>query len=179
TSATAMSTASRQEQSNTNWTIENILTYDKRFGDHHLNLTALYSGEKTRSTQHLITATNILAAFFQYYNLGQVANSETDIVIDRADQYINESGLNSWMGRVMYDYDNRYMVSVAYRGDGSSRLAPGHQWHSYPAISAGWNLSNEQFMKNVGAIDHLKLRVGWGQTSNQAIAPYQTKGELA
>ena len=179
TSQTAISSASMQQQTNTNWTLENILTYDKRFGQHHLNLTALYSGEKTHSTQTLVSATNILADFFQYYNLGQVANSETDIVIDPANQYLNEYGLNSWMGRAMYDYDNRYMLSVAYRGDGSSRLAPGHQWHSYPAISAGWNVTNEKFMKNIHGIDNLKLRIGWGQTSNQAINPYQTMGQLS
>ncbi|HVU54126.1 MAG TPA: TonB-dependent receptor [Puia sp.] len=177
--ATAQSSGSVQQQGNNNWTVENILTYDKRFNKHHLNLTGLYSGEHTQSTQTLVSATNILADFFQYHNLGQVANSATDIVVNPSDQYLQEYGLNSWMGRVMYDYDNRYMLSAAYRGDGSSRLAPGHQWHNYPAISAGWNITNEQFMNSVAWASQLKLRVGWGQTSNQAINPYQTKGQLA
>lgn len=176
--ATAQSTASMQQQNNTNWTIENILTYDKRFKKHHINLTGLYSGEQTKQSQTLVSATNILADFFQYYNLGRVATSSTDIVVNPSNQYLNVYGLESWMGRAMYDYDNRYMVSVAYRGDGSSRLAPGHQWHNYPAISAGWNISNEQFLKNVHWVNNLKLRIGWGQTSNQAINPYQTQGQL-
>ena len=70
------------------------------------------------------------------------------------------------------------MITATLRSDGSSRLAPGHKWHTYPAVSAGWNITNESFMKNVGRIDLLKLRVGYGQTSNQAVDPYATLGRL-
>jgi len=166
------SNAHWQQQNNTNWAVENLLTYDKTFNKHHINLTALYSGEQTNQTQTQIDATNVVADFFQYYNLGQVANSGTDVVVNPANQYLKVFGLESWMGRAMYDYDSRYMLSVSMRGDGSSRLAPGHQWHSYPAISAGWNIAKEAFMKDVNGIDNLKLRIGWGQTSNQSIDPY-------
>jgi len=184
----SQSTGSMQQQNNTDWTVENLLTYDKRFGKHHLNLTGLYSAEQTQESQTYISATNILADFFQYNNLGQVAPATTgsNVVVNPGSdpngnpyQYLNVYGLESWMGRAMYDYDNRYMISIAFRGDGSSRLAPGHQWHSYPAISAGWNIANEQFMKDVRWVNTLKLRVGWGQTSNQAVTPYQTLGQLA
>jgi TonB-linked SusC/RagA family outer membrane protein len=83
------------------------------------------------------------------------------------------------MGRVMYSYDNKYMVSAALRSDASSRLAKGHQWHTYPAVSAGWNIAREEFMKDLKWIDNLKLRVGYGETSNQSINPYSTLGGLA
>ena len=175
----AQSTAHWQQQNNTNWAIENLLTYDKTFNKHHINLTALYSGEQTQQTQTQIDATNVVADFFQYYNLGQVETSGSDIVVNPSNQYNNMFGLISWMGRAMYDYDSRYMLSVSVRSDGSSRLAPGHQWHTYPAISAGWNIASEQFMKNAEKVNTLKLRVGWGQTSNQAINPYQTLGQLS
>jgi len=79
----------------------------------------------------------------------------------------------------MYDYDNRYMLSATLRSDASSRLAPEHRWHTYPAVSAGWNVANESFMKGIDWINMLKLRVGYGQTSNQAIAPYATLGRLS
>jgi len=85
----------------------------------------------------------------------------------------------SGMGRVMYSYDNRYMLSATIRSDASSVLAEGHKWHTYPALSAGWNISNESFMKGITVIDNLKLRAGYGQTSNQAINPYQTLGTLS
>lgn len=85
----------------------------------------------------------------------------------------------SWMGRVMYSYDNRYMLSATFRADASSRLAKGHQWHTYPAVSAGWNIARENFMKSLTWIDNLKLRVGYGETSNQSINPYSTLGALS
>src|SRR5690606_10291522 len=79
----------------------------------------------------------------------------------------------------MYSYDNRYMISATLRSDGSSRLAKGHQWHTYPAVSAGWNISNESFMQDVSFINMLKIRAGYGQTSNQSVAPYATLGRLS
>ena len=90
-----------------------------------------------------------------------------------------QKGLLSWMGRVMYSYDNKYMISAAVRADAASVLAPGHQWHTYPAVSLGWNIANEKFMENLNWIDNLKIRVGYGQTSNSAIDPYTTLGSLA
>jgi hypothetical protein len=71
------------------------------------------------------------------------------------------------------------MISATVRSDGSSRLAEGHKWHTYPAVSVGWNLHNESFMQKFGFINNLKLRVGYGQTSNQAINPYATLGLLS
>jgi hypothetical protein len=71
------------------------------------------------------------------------------------------------------------MISATVRSDGSSRLAEGHKWHTYPAVSVGWNIANESFMQSIKAINNLKLRVGFGQTSNQAIAPYATLGLLS
>jgi len=174
----AQSTAHWQQQNNTNWAVENLLTYDKTFDKHHINLTALYSGEQTQQTQTQIDASHVVADFFQYYNMGRVVDSGTDVDVNPSNQYNNVFGLISYMGRAMYDYDSRYMLSVSVRSDGSSRLAPGHQWHTYPAVSAGWNIASEQFMKNEQNINTLKLRVGWGQTSNQAISPYQTLGQL-
>jgi len=176
--AAASSTAHWQQQNNTSWAIENLLTYDKTFNKHHINLTALYSGEQTQQTQTQIDATNVLADFFQYNNLGSVVDSKTDVVVNPDYQYLRVYGLISYMGRVMYDYDSRYMLSVSYRSDGSSRLAPGHKWHSYPAVSAGWNIAKEAFMQDVNWIDNLKLRLGYGETSNQAVDPYQTLGQL-
>ncbi len=98
--------------------------------------------------------------------------------VNAANQDYWQRAMLSYMGRVMYSYDNKYMISAAVRSDASSVLAPGHQWHTYPAVSAGWNIANEQFMSSVNWVNSLKLRVGFGQTSNQAINPYQTLGLL-
>ncbi|MDR3339216.1 MAG: TonB-dependent receptor [Candidatus Symbiothrix sp.] len=174
--ANAASSGSLDKRLTTQWVVENLLTYDKNFDKHHINVTALYSAEKTHADRSYVTAINIPADFFQYWNLGQAAKA--DVTYNPDEQQFREWGLESYMGRVMYDYDSRYMLSVAYRSDGSSRLAKGHKWHSYPAISAGWNIAKEEFTENVDWINNLKLRLGWGQTSNQAIAPYGTLGTL-
>lgn len=171
------STASIGHSYTLNWTIENLLTYDRTFNDkHEVNVTALYSAEKDRYHSSYVSARGVPNDDFQYYNLGR-ATGEVTINPDYQDYRV--SGLESWMGRVMYTYDNRYMLTATLRSDGSSRLASGHQWHTYPAVSAGWNIANESFMQDVDAVNMLKLRVGYGQTSNQAIAPYSTLGRLS
>ncbi len=100
-------------------------------------------------------------------------------ITDPGQQKYQQWGLMSYMGRVMYSFNDRYMLSATYRSDASSRLASGHQWHSYPALSAGWNVKQESFLKDVELVNLLKLRVGYGQTSNQAIDPYKTLGLLS
>jgi outer membrane receptor protein involved in Fe transport len=71
------------------------------------------------------------------------------------------------------------MLTLTYRTDASSVLAEGHKWHSYPAVSVGWNIKNESFMNSISFINSLKVRVGVGQTSNQSINPYSTLGLLS
>lgn len=164
----------------TQWTIENLLTYDKTFAQkHNINVVALYSSEQTNYNSSYISRRNLAGDSFQYFNLGQSSTgSNDDISIDPNAQGYYQSGLMSYMGRVMYSYDDRYMLSATFRSDASSRLAPGHKWHSYPAVSVGWNISKESFMQNISWINSLKLRAGYGQTSNQAVQPYATLGQL-
>ena len=176
TNPAAPSTASLQYNQTTDWTIENLLSYDRTINKSQINALALYSTEKTQFYQTAIAGIGIPADALQYYNIG-TASQEIDVL--PANQLYNERGLLSWMGRVMYTYDNRYMLSATVRSDGASVLAPGHQWHTYPAISAGWNVANESFMKSFSKINSLKLRVGYGETSNQAVNPYSTLGLLS
>ncbi len=174
---TTVSSASVDNRHTYHWTLENILSYDRTFaGKHTLNLTGLYSAEQNTYNRSNMSAQDIPADAFQFYNLGHAA---VQPVINPDNQDYQQWGLLSWMGRAMYSYDNRYMISATLRSDGSSRLATGHKWHTYPAISVGWNIANESFMQNVSLVNSLKLRAGFGQTSNQAIAPYATLGRLA
>jgi TonB-linked SusC/RagA family outer membrane protein len=173
---TTPSTAAISSTLMTNWAVENLLTYDRSFGKHEVNAVLLYSAQQETSNTSRVTARDIPADQFQFYNLGR---ADGVITVNPADQSYNQWGLLSYMGRVMYSYDDRYMLSATFRSDGSSRLAPGHKWHTYPAISAGWNISREQFMADISQINLLKLRVGYGQTSNQSVNPYQTLGLLS
>ncbi|MBR1410245.1 MAG: TonB-dependent receptor [Prevotella sp.] len=171
----AVNGGSISENQTRNWAVENLLTYDHTFAEkHNLNLVAMYSAEQTTYESTGANAQDIPADYFQYYALDKAVGQA-----NLTNYSYWQSGLISWMGRAMYSYDNKYMLSVALRSDASSRLAKGHQWHTYPAVSAGWNIARENFMENLTWIDNLKLRVGYGETSNQSINPYSTLGGLA
>ena len=170
-----LSSASMQNQTYKNYAVENVLSFDRTFNDkHQLNLVGMFSAEQTRYTQTYMSGRNV-PDYFQYYNIGAATQ---DVTVNPDWNNYWQAGLLSWMGRVMYSYDNRYMISAAVRADASSRLASGHQWHTYPAVSLGWNIAREKFMENLNWIDNLKIRVGYGQTANQAIAAYTTLGSL-
>ncbi len=163
------------ENQTRNWAVENIVTFDRTFAEkHNINIVGMYSAEETTYESTGASAQNIPADYFQYYALDKATG---EVNLNNYNYW--QSGLMSWMGRVMYSYDNKYMLSAALRSDASSRLAKGHQWHTYPAVSAGWNISREEFMEPITWVDNLKLRVGYGETSNQSINPYSTLGGLA
>ena len=171
------SSASIDNRLTYHWTIENLLSYDHTFsGKHTVNAVALYSAEQSKYNRSNMSAQDIPADAFQFYNLGQAAGQ---ITVNPANQDYQLWGLMSYMGRVMYTYNNRYMISATVRSDASSRLAEGHKWHTYPAVSVGWNIGREAFMEGISFINSLKLRAGYGETSNQAIAPYATLGLLS
>lgn len=171
------STASLQHEETVYWAVENLLTYDRTFNDkHRLNVVGMFSAEETTYSKSHIAARDIPAEYMQYYNLGQAAGT---ITVNPGNWNYQRYGLMSYMARAMYTYDNRYMFSATVRSDASSRLAKGHQWHTYPAVSVGWNIKEESFMDNVKWLDQLKIRAGYGQTSNQAVNPYSTLGSLS
>ena len=171
-------TASISQNDTKNWTVESLLSYDRTFAEkHHVNAVAMFSAEQTTYTQNGMSARNIPNEQFLYYNIGQALAEDITVSPNAANYW--QAGLISYMARVMYSYADRYMLSAAVRSDASSRLAKGHQWHTYPAVSFGWNIHNEAFMENTrGWLDELKFRAGYGETSNQAINPYQTLGSL-
>lgn len=174
--ANAVNGGGISENQTRNWAVENLLTYDRTFAEkHNLNVVAMYSAEQTVYESTGASAQDIPADYFQYFALDKAVGQ-----VNLNNYNYWKSGLVSWMGRVMYSYDNKYMISAALRSDASSRLAKGHQWHTYPAVSAGWNIAREEFMENTKTwLDNLKLRIGYGETSNQSINPYSTLGGLA
>ncbi|HPJ77187.1 MAG: TonB-dependent receptor [Prolixibacteraceae bacterium] len=175
---TTESTASISNYNTYHWTMENLLTYDRMFaGKHRVNAVGLYSAEQSTSFNSGTNAKSIPSEAFQYYSLSS-SLGEITATNPQGGGYI-QSGLISWMGRVMYEFSDKYMLSATVRADASSRLAEGYKWHTYPAVSAGWNLRNESFMQGVTWLDRLKIRAGFGQTSNQAVGAYSTLGRLS
>lgn len=176
TTADAPSSASLENTDRINWAVENLLSYDATFGKNVINFVGMYSAEQTTYHKSHVAGKNIPAEYFQYYNIGRAEGGQT---VDPSLWDYQQSGLSSWMARLMYTFDNKYMLMATVRADGSSRLAEGHKWHTYPAISVGWNITRESFMSGADFVDNLKLRIGYGETSNQAINPYSTLGGLA
>jgi TonB-linked SusC/RagA family outer membrane protein len=155
------------------YTIENLLIYDKTFKEKHkFNFTALYSAQEEQGNSSRTQVQGVFADYVQFYNLGLAE----DFVSTTGNYY--RWGILSYMGRVNYNFDDRFLATVTYRADGSSRLATGNQWFDYSAAALAWNVHNESFLKNVSVISNLKLRAGYGITSNQAVNPYSSLGSL-
>src|SRR5690606_28872203 len=159
----------------TDYVIENLLTYDRTFADKHkVNFVGLFSSQEGRWDNTNLNVRNLPNEQFLFHNLGSVLLED---ITGYGGSY-GAAGLLSYMGRAMYQYDNRYLITATVRADGSSRLAKGYECVTYPALSVGWNIGNESCMDNVNFGDELKLRAGYGETSNQAINPYSTLGSL-
>ncbi len=160
------------------YTIENLLTYDKTFKKNRINFTGLYSVQKDHSQGSGIFGTGIPADYIQNYNLSLASSVNASTVITNPWTFA-ERGLISYMARLNYAFDNRFLATATVRTDGASVLSPGNQYFTYPAFAVGWNIANEKFMGNVNTISALKLWAGWGVTSNQGINPYATLGALS
>lgn len=158
------------------YVIENLLTYEKSFADRHrLTLTGLFSAQEDQGFSSAFQATSLPADYVQEYNF-TLANS---VVVNNNGNGYSKRGLVSYMGRLNYVLDDKYLLTATLRRDGSSVLSPGNQWFTYPAVAVGWNIANEGFLKNSKFITQLKLRLGWGITSNQSVQPYGTLGGLS
>lgn len=157
------------------YTAENLLLFDKTIrNEHKFNFTGLYSIQESQSFDNFVQKTGITEDFVSFYNLA------LSTPIDAANTGLGGSetkwALISYMARLNYSFRDKYLLTLTYRRDGSSRLAPGNQWFNYPAVSAGWVISDEDFLADSKIINSLKLRTGWGRTSNQSINPYASKG---
>jgi TonB-linked SusC/RagA family outer membrane protein len=159
--------------SNSNITWENTLNYTKRFGQLH-DLQAMIGTSLISNTYEYYTASgrNQPSAYTLYHYL----ESNTQEIRIGSD-YLKTNTF-SYFGRINYKFNERYLLTASLRRDGSSVLAPGHKWATYPSIAAGWRINEESFMSNVANISNLKLRLSWGKSGNSAIDPYSTLGGL-
>ena len=141
------------------WLWDNQLTYLKSFGDHNLNLTAVYSSQFRRTESFGVSVDGFAseAVYNQFLNNG--AN------YDHPWSGVSEEALTSAIGRAMYNYKNKYYITGSIRRDESSKLAVDNQVDFFPAASVGWTLSKEDFF-TIDAINSLKFRASWGQIGN-------------
>lgn len=155
-----------------NYTLENVLTYNKKIGDHNFGITALQSIQRDNFEQNNISVQGVPAETQQFYNEGNAS-----LVLGVGSNLIQWT-INSYMGRINYDYKDKYLVTATLRRDGSSRFGENTKYGNFPGIALGWNISNEDFMKGSSWVDLLKLRISRGSVGNQGVAPYQTQGLL-
>ncbi len=164
--------ASSNSQFGFNYTIENILTYNKTFGNHNLGITALQSIQRDNFEYNNIQVQGIPAESQSFYNEGSAS-----LPLGVGSNLIQWT-INSYMGRVNYDYKDKYLVTATLRRDGSSRFGENTKYGNFPGIALGWNINNEPFLKNASWIDLLKLRVSRGSVGNQGVSPYQTQAQV-
>jgi len=163
-----LGTASASASETTNYTIDNLVYYDRDFGKSHLNFTGLYSSEQRQYFTDNASATGFINDQLGFNNLGAGATQS-------ATSFSNAYALLSQMGRINYSYDSRYLFNFTVRRDGSSVFgANTDKYGWFPVAGAAWNVTNESFLRNSTIIDNLKLRVSYGRTGNQGIQPYQT-----
>ncbi|QJD79170.1 SusC/RagA family TonB-linked outer membrane protein [Spirosoma rhododendri] len=146
-----------------NWLVENTLNYSKSFGPHAISALAGFTAQKDRRVANELTATNFPNDLVYTLNAGQVSSGSSDV---------QEWSLLSYLGRVQYDYAGKYLLSGAIRADGSSRFGRNNRWGYFPSVSAGWNISQESFLKSSTWVSDLKLRASYGLTGNFQIPNY-------
>lgn len=147
----------------------NTLNYDfkKIMGENH-HLTMLLGQESINYNSNTVTSTiHGYPKFFDFDKAKKLTTQGTPQSIDN--YYSPDDKLLSFFGRANYDYKNRYILSATFRADGSSKFLEQNRWGYFPAFAAGWKISEESFLKNVSAINLLKLRASYGEAGNNNI----------
>jgi TonB-linked SusC/RagA family outer membrane protein len=160
--------ASENVRNSFDWVWENTATYDKLFGDHHINVLALYSAQKFTST---INYTGALAGTYVTTAVQNPLASPSRVGTVGYD----DNNFVSIAGRLSYDFKQKYLLTAAIRRDGSSRFGPNNRFAVFPSFSAGWRLSEEPWLApllNKVFINELKLRGGYGETGNANIGSF-------
>lgn len=146
----------------------NNLTYNGKWGDHALTATAVYEATQSEYRYMNISGNNLMTESVGWWNVEMAGtrNAKNDY---------SKWALMSGVGRVMYNYKDRYMLTGTIRADGSSKFF-NNKWSWFPSIAAAWSMGNENFMQHQNFIQDLKIRASYGLIGSQAIDPYETLG---
>jgi len=153
-----------------NTIVENTLNFNKTFGKHAVSALVGYTRQRDDQNEIYARAENITGEFYQ-----QAAGTANP----RTGGFSTIAGLVSYLGRVNYSFDDRYVIQANLRRDASSRFPKNNQVAYFPSASAAWNIGRESFMRGVKVISDLKLRASYGSVGNQAIRPYQLAPTIA
>ena len=168
----------RQLTFHTELLTENTLTYTKSFNkQHNLQILAGFTAQKSNDRYNAILGTSFPSDDMMSFNLTNTfvpddgSNLKFPFVNNTTSFYYGDA-LVSVLGRINYDYLGKYLASVSFRTDGSSKFAQGHKWGSFPGASVGWRVSEESFMKPLEWLSNFKLRASYGVTGNNSIPQY-------
>ncbi|WP_205686898.1 SusC/RagA family TonB-linked outer membrane protein [Chitinophaga rhizosphaerae] len=153
--------ASMSVQNNRNfyWNLNELLQYNTNIGKHAINAMASHEAQAWNNEGYSITRVGFASNEIPSINLGDAQGQTTG-------GFKGSGALESWLGRVIYTYDEKYILQVAGRADGSSNFGANNRWGYFPSASAAWRISREPFMQAVPVISDLKLRAEWGTTGN-------------
>ena len=148
-----------------NWLIENTLTYEKTFAKkHRINAMLGYTAQKSKSDHINLNADPYSNDLIQTINAAQA--------IKTWGQTIESWSMISYLGRVNYSFEDKYLLTATFRSDGSSRFGNKNRFASFPSVAVAWRVSEENFLKNNQCIDNLKLRLSYGKSGNNNIGNY-------
>lgn len=166
--------AIRASSGTSSWLNENTLTYQRAFGDHDVTVLGGYTRQHTDVDGETMSNTNFVSDITGYYDIGAGTQEGGPNVSSRR----TTQTLESYLGRVNYSLLDRYLVTLTYRADGSSRFAAGKKWGGFPSAAVAWRASEEPFLRDIDALNELKLRASYGLVGNPSIRPYQSLSRL-
>ena len=159
---------------NTSYTFDNQLNYNTNIGSRHkINVTVAQSAFKNTTETYSIAVQNLPYAS-AWYNLGTAGNANVTGV---SSSYTMNT-LQSYMGRINYTFDDKYLFTFTGRGDGASQLANANKWAFFPSGAFAWRMSEEKFIKKANIFSDLKLRVSYGEVGNANVSPYSTTAAI-
>ncbi len=150
----------------------NILTYTNSFGKHNIDLTGVFEQKHSDGYNASISNSDFAVQSLGYNSLGGGT-------IQTASSSSSGTTILSYVGRIEYNYDSKYLLNISVRKDGASVFGANNKWGTFPSFSVGWNLGKERFIENLSFFNTLKLRGGYGLTGNQAIGPYGSLASVA
>jgi TonB-linked SusC/RagA family outer membrane protein len=166
--------ASKSTSNISSWLNENILSYDKTFGVHKLNLVAGFTLQEEIGEGFSTSASNFPSDIFQDNNMSAGAQQT-----DASYSYKTKWSMASYVGRINYNLMDKYLLTLTGRADGSSKFGAENRWAFFPSVAVAWKASQEEFIQNLNTFSTLKLRFSVGTTGNSEIGLYQSQAILS
>ena len=170
----ASANGSLTDSKTTSWVLDNILNYNRTFGKHTIDVTAVATRDSKRYESKQMTGSDFSANGNTVLGYGGLSYAKIQKVILNQDLRTNIG----YLGRLSYSFDDKYYLTGSYRRDGASVFGTGRKWGNFFAFGSAWRITEENFIKDVDFLDDLKLKLSWGRNGNQGLDPYATLSKV-